>query len=51
MYHFLVKRKGVGYDRETLLEALEAAGIEPERRAESLTLEEFAELSDRLREV
>ena len=37
-----------GYDKEQLAEALAAAGIDPSRRAESLTLEEFARLSDNL---
>ena len=40
-----------GYDRETLSRALHAAGIDPGRRAESLTLEEFARLSDSLQEA
>ena len=39
------------YDRETLSRALQAAGIDPGRRAESLTLEEFARLSDSLQEA
>lgn len=36
------------YSRDELIERLEAAGIEPGRRAESLTLEEFARLSNEL---
>ena len=40
-----------GYDREALSRALSAAGIDPGRRAESLTLEEFARLSDSLQEA
>ena len=40
-----------GYDKETLSRALHAAGIDPGRRAESLTLEEFARLSDSLQEA
>ena len=40
-----------GYDRETLSRALDAAGIDPGRRAESLTLGEFARLSDSLQEA
>lgn len=40
-----------GYDKKTLSEALEGAGIDPGRRAESLTLEEFARLSDKLQEA
>jgi len=39
------------YDKNTLSEALTAAGIDPGRRAESLTLEEFAKLSDSLQEA
>ncbi len=39
------------YDKQSLSEALEAAGIDPGRRAESLTLEEFARLSDSLQEA
>ena len=40
-----------GYDKSLLSEALERAGIDPARRAESLTLEEFARLSDSLQEA
>ena len=40
-----------GMDRQTLSRALEAAGIDPGRRAESLTLEEFARLADSLQEA
>ena len=40
-----------GFDKQTLSEALKAAGIDPGRRAESLTLEEFARLSDSLQEA
>lgn len=40
-----------GYDKRSLSEALEAAGIDPGRRAESLTLEEFVRLSDSLQEA
>ena len=40
-----------GYNKQTLSEALEAAGIDPGRRAETLTLEEFARLSDSLQEA
>lgn len=39
------------YDKESLSEALSAAGIDPGRRAETLTLEEFAKLSDSLQEA
>jgi 16S rRNA (adenine1518-N6/adenine1519-N6)-dimethyltransferase len=38
-------------DRKTIAEALEAAGIDPSRRAESLSMEEFAKLADSLREA
>jgi 16S rRNA (adenine1518-N6/adenine1519-N6)-dimethyltransferase len=40
-----------GYNKETLSAALEAAGIDPSRRGETLTLGEFARLSDRLQEA
>jgi len=40
-----------GYNKQSLSEALEAAGIDPGRRAETLTLEEFARLSDSLQEA
>ena len=40
-----------GFDKKTLSEALENAGIDPGRRAESLSLEEFAKLSDSLQEA
>ncbi len=39
-----------GYDKKSLSEALAAAGIDPGRRAETLTLEEFARLADSLQE-
>ncbi len=39
------------YDKKSLSEALTAAGIDPGRRAESLTLEEFARLADSLQEA
>ena len=39
------------YDKNKLSGALEAAGIDPGRRAETLTLEEFAMLSDSLQEA
>ena len=39
------------HDKQSLSEALDAAGIDPGRRAESLTLEEFARLSDSLQEA
>lgn len=37
---------GLGIDRETCLRALENAGIDPGRRGETLSLEEFASLTD-----
>lgn len=40
-----------GYDKKSLSAALERAGIDPGRRAESLTLDEFARLSDSLQEA
>ena len=40
-----------GFDKQTLSRALEAAGIDPGRRAESLTLAEFARLADSLQEA
>lgn len=40
-----------GKDKKILSEALERAGIDPGRRAETLTLEEFAKLSDSLQEA
>lgn len=39
------------YDKESITRALEAAGIEPNRRAESLSMEEFAKLADELMEA
>jgi 16S rRNA (adenine1518-N6/adenine1519-N6)-dimethyltransferase len=39
------------FDKNTLSEALERSGIDPGRRAETLTLEEFAKLSDNLQEA
>ena len=40
-----------GYEKKALTEALDRAGIDPGRRAETLTLEEFARLSDSLQEA
>ena len=40
-----------GCDKRSLSEALETAGIDPGRRAETLTLEEFARLADSLQEA
>ena len=37
-----------GYEKSEIAEALESAGIDPGRRAESLSMEEFARLSDAL---
>jgi len=56
---FSMRRKTLGnslaalhnYDKQTLSEALEAAGIDPGRRAETLSLEEFARLADSLQEA
>ncbi len=39
------------YDKTQIAEALDRAGIEHERRAESLSMEEFAALADSLKEV
>ncbi len=39
------------YDKKDISEALDRAGIEHERRAESLSMEEFARLADSLKEV
>ena len=39
------------YDKTQIAEALDKAGIEHERRAESLSMEEFARLADSLKEV
>lgn len=40
-----------GYEKETIAAALEAAGIETNRRAESLSMDEFAKLSKELLEA
>ena len=40
-----------GYDREQIASALDKAGIEASRRAESLNMEEFAKLADALQEA
>ena len=37
-----------GKDRDTVAAALEAAGVDPKRRAETLSLEEFANVANRL---
>ncbi|MBR3749272.1 MAG: hypothetical protein IKN28_05330 [Firmicutes bacterium] len=37
-----------GADRDTVVRALEAVGIDPKRRAETLSLEEFANVANRL---
>lgn len=39
------------YDKKTISDAMDRAGIEHERRAESLNMEEFARLADSLKEV
>ena len=40
-----------GYDKAEIEDALHRSGIEPERRAESLSMEEFARLADSLKEA
>jgi 16S rRNA A1518/A1519 N6-dimethyltransferase RsmA/KsgA/DIM1 with predicted DNA glycosylase/AP lyase activity len=40
----------LGVPRPVILAAFEDTGIDPERRAETLSLEEFAALADRIRE-
>ena len=40
-----------GYDKKQLSEALDRCGIDPGRRAETLTLAEFARLSDSIQEA
>lgn len=40
--------KGLGLDKEIVATALEKTGIEPSRRGETLSLQEFAKLSDEL---
>ena len=40
--------KGLGLDKEIVAVALENTGIEPSRRGETLSLQEFAKLSDEL---
>ncbi|MBR2099055.1 MAG: hypothetical protein IJ926_05160, partial [Firmicutes bacterium] len=37
-----------GKDRDTVVRALESAGVDPKRRAETLSLEEFANVANRL---
>ena len=41
---------GGGFEKERALAALEACGIDPSRRAETLSIEEFVNLSDRMSE-
>lgn len=43
--------KFLGIQKEILEKAYEEAGIDPKRRGETLTLEEFAALSDRITEI
>ncbi|MBE6050046.1 MAG: 16S rRNA (adenine(1518)-N(6)/adenine(1519)-N(6))-dimethyltransferase RsmA [Clostridium sp.] len=43
--------KFLGIEKEKLEKAYEEAGIDPKRRGETLTLEEFAKLSDRITEI
>lgn len=38
--------KNMGVDKENLMKAFEEAGVDPKRRGETLSLEEFARLSD-----
>lgn len=38
--------KNMGVDKEDLMKAFEEAGVDPKRRGETLSLEEFARLSD-----
>lgn len=40
---------GAGFSREKILQSLESAGINFERRAETLTIEEFVNLAEKLR--
>ena len=40
-----------GYEKEQISEALDTAGIDPGRRAESLSMEEFARLTNALKEA
>ena len=40
-----------GYDKKQLSDALDAAGIDPARRAETLSLAEFARLADSIQEA
>ncbi len=42
--------KNIGLNKEDLQKAFEEAGIDPKRRGETLSLEEFAKLSDRIYE-
>lgn len=42
--------KNMGVDKEDLMKAFEEAGIDPKRRGETLSLEEFAKLSDSIYE-
>ena len=38
--------KNIGVDKDNLMKAFEEAGVDPKRRGETLSLEEFARLSD-----
>ena len=38
--------KNIGIDKDNLMKAFEEAGVDPKRRGETLSLEEFARLSD-----
>lgn len=43
--------KPIGLSKESLLQAFEKAGIDPGRRGETLSLEEFAVLADKIKEL
>ena len=43
--------KNIGASKEKLESAFEKAGVDPKRRGETLTIEEFAKLSDCIYEV
>ncbi|SHH83036.1 dimethyladenosine transferase [Clostridium collagenovorans DSM 3089] len=43
--------KGIGLDKENLEKAFENAGIDPKRRGETLTIQEFGKLSDCIYEL
>lgn len=43
--------KGLGIDREIQAKAFEEAGIEPSRRGETLSIQEFANLANKMKEL